>query len=624
MNYESIVIGGGHAGVEAAYVLSKKHKTLLITGKIDQISFLPCNPSIGGPAKGVVVREIDALGGLMGKTADLSQIQIKMLNTSKGPAVRSLRAQIDKIKYPKIVLSFLKQNSNLFFLEGLVKNLIIENNVVKGVRLQDNTVIYSKVVILTTGTYLSSKILIGKKVINKGPNNSPTIYDISYQLKKEYGFEIIRLKTGTPPRVKKNTIDYSQTIIQKGDDVLQTFTSPSIIKKLGIQKPCFLVYTNSQTHDLIRKNLTQSPMYSGYIQSKGPRYCPSIEDKIVRFCDKERHQVFIEPESLESEEMYLQGLSTCMPEEIQHQILKTIPALAKSEIVKYAYAIEYDAFNPNQLKYSLETKKIRNLFFAGQINGTSGYEEAACQGLMAGINASLRIENKDIFVLNRKESYIGVLIDDLINKGTYEPYRLLTSRAEFRLLLRHDNADLRLSHYAYKMGFIDKKKYKIVKNKKNIIDFLKEEIKKIIIFPTFQNLSFLHQYNSSNIRENISLYQLLKRTEINSNVLEFFLDKQYDKEILEQLVIQIKYENYILKAEKEAEKLIFLENKKIPHNINYENINNLSMEAKEKLVLVKPNNLGQASRILGINPSDISILNIYLIKFQNQIQKDKL
>ncbi|KAB8122131.1 MAG: tRNA uridine-5-carboxymethylaminomethyl(34) synthesis enzyme [Candidatus Phytoplasma cynodontis] len=616
MIYESIVVGGGHAGVEAAYTLSKKHKTLLITGNLKQIAILPCNPSIGGPAKGVVVREIDALGGLMGKAADLSQIQIKMLNTSKGPAVRSLRAQIDKVKYPQVVLEFLKKNSNLFFLESLVKDLIIEKNIVKGVRLQNNSVIYSQTVIITAGTYLSSQILIGKKKINQGPNNSPTTYGISYQLSKKYGFEIIRLKTGTPPRVKKNTIDYSKTKIQKGDDFLQTFSSPSIIKEIGIQKPCFLVYTNSETHKIIKENLDKSPMYSGYIKSKGPRYCPSIEDKIVRFCDKERHQIFIEPESLELEEMYLQGLSTSFPEEIQHQILKTIPALEKAKIVKYAYAIEYDAFNPNQLKYNLETKKIKNLFLAGQINGTSGYEEAACQGLMAGINASLRIQKKDIFVLNRKESYIGVLIDDLINKGTSEPYRLLTSRAEFRLLLRHDNADLRLTHYAYNMGLIEKKIYEEVEIKRNTISFLKDKIKKIVISPNKQNLDFLKKYNSSLIKENIFLYQLLKRNEIDTNALIFFLDKKYNQDILEQLMIQIKYENYILKAEKEADKLIFLEKKIIPNNINYDEIHNLSMEAKEKLNLIKPNNLGQASRILGINPSDISIINIYLKRYQ--------
>ncbi|KXT29454.1 tRNA uridine 5-carboxymethylaminomethyl modification enzyme GidA [Candidatus Phytoplasma oryzae] len=615
MIYDSIIVGGGHAGVEAAFILSKNHKTLLITGKLEQIAFLPCNPSIGGPAKGVVVREIEALGGLMGKATDLSQIQIKMLNTSKGPAVRSLRAQIDKIEYPKIILKFLKKRSNLFFLEGLVKNLIIEKNIVKGVKLINNTYVYSKTVILTTGTYLSSQILIGKKRINLGPNNSPTVYDISHQLKEKYGFEIIRLKTGTPPRVKKNTIDYSQTKIQEGDKFLQTFSSPSIIKKLGIQQPCFLVHTNQYTHELIKKNLDKSPMYNGNIKSKGPRYCPSIEDKVVRFCNKERHQIFIEPESLQSEEMYLQGLSTSMPEEVQHEILKTIPALKKAKITKYAYAIEYDAFNPNQLKYNLETKKIKNLFFAGQINGTSGYEEAACQGLMAGINASLSIQQKDMFVLSRKEAYIGVLIDDLINKGAQEPYRLLTSRAEFRLLLRHDNADLRLTHYSYNMGLIEKDIYDKVEEKRKIINFLKEKLKKVIILPNEKNLSFLKKNNSSLIKESINLYQLLKRTEINMNALNFFLNQKYETEILEQLIIQIKYEDYILKAEKEAEKLIFLEKKIIPNNINYADINNLSMEAKEKLNLIKPNNLGQASRILGISPSDISILNIYLKRY---------
>ncbi|TVY12152.1 tRNA uridine-5-carboxymethylaminomethyl(34) synthesis enzyme MnmG [Candidatus Phytoplasma pini] len=616
MFYEGIVIGGGHAGVEAAWSLSKKHKTLLVTGNLLQIALLPCNPSIGGPAKGVVVREIDALGGIMGKAADLSQIQMKMLNTSKGPAVRSLRAQIDKQKYPKIVLEMLKKSKNLDLLESLVNNFIIEDKQIKGIQLKDGTIIYSKVVILTAGTYLSSNILIGNKKIKSGPNNAPTTYNISYQL-KEHNFNIIRLKTGTPPRIKKNTIDYSKTKIQFGDNILQTFSSPSVIEELGIQEPCFLTHTNKKTHQLIRQNLKKSSMYGGYAEGTGPRYCPSIEDKVIRFCHKEQHQIFIEPESLESDEMYIQGLSTSMPEEIQEKILKTIPALENSEITKYAYAIEYDAFNPIQLNYSLETKKIKNLFFAGQINGTSGYEEAACQGLMAGINASLRLQNKDIFVLKRNEAYIGVLIDDLITKGTKEPYRLLTSRAEFRLLLRHDNADLRLSHYGYQMGLVDKDIYLKVENKRLQIELLKEYLRKKIISPDKENLNYLMKYNSL-IKEKSSLYKLLKRTEININIIEFFLDKKYSLDVLEQTEVQVKYEDYILKAQKETKKILFLENKIIPSDVDYSVIKNLSKEAKEKLMLIKPKNLGQASRISGVNPSDISMIHIYLQRYQKQ------
>ncbi|MDV3166846.1 MAG: tRNA uridine-5-carboxymethylaminomethyl(34) synthesis enzyme MnmG [Vigna little leaf phytoplasma] len=615
MIYEGIVIGGGHAGVEAAWSLAKKHKTLLITGNLSQIAAMHCNPSIGGPAKGVVVREIDALGGLMGKVADLSQIQIKMLNTSKGPAVRSLRAQIDKIKYPKIVFKMLKELPNLTLLEGLVNRLIIENEEVKGVQLCGDINIYGRVVILTTGTFLSSQILIGKKRYHLGPNNSPTTYNISNQL-KSYGFQIIRLKTGTPPRIKKDTIDYSKTKIQLGDNFLQTFSSPPIIDQLGPQEPCFLLHTNAQTHQIIRQNLKKSAMYGGYIEGTGPRYCPSIEDKIIRFCDKEQHQLFIEPESLELDEMYLQGLSTSMPEEVQHQILETIPALQKAKITKYAYAIEYDAFNPNQLDYNLETKKIKNLFFAGQINGTSGYEEAACQGLMAGINASLKLQNKEKLVLSRKDAYIGVLIDDLINKGTKEPYRLLTSRAEFRLLLRHDNADLRLTHYGYQVGLISKEVYRKVEFKKKYINFLKEQLRKTIISSKQQDLSYFVQ-NNLVIKEKISLYQLLKKTEIDVRMLEFFYGHEYEKSVLEQVEIQIKYENYITKAEQEIKKILNLENKKIPSNIDYFNINNISKEAKEKLNLIRPFNLGQASRILGVNPVDIALLNIYLKKIEN-------
>ncbi|MDO8063979.1 tRNA uridine-5-carboxymethylaminomethyl(34) synthesis enzyme MnmG [Candidatus Phytoplasma bonamiae] len=612
--YQSIVVGGGHAGVEAALALAKQsHKTLLITGNLQQIASLPCNPSIGGPAKGVVVREIDALGGIMGKAADICQIQMKMLNTSKGPAVRSLRAQIDKIKYPQFILQTLKKTSNLTLIEDLVENLIIQENdsCVKGVKLISGKIIYSDIVILTTGTYLTSKVLIGSKIINSGPNKSPTTYGISEQLKK-FGMEVIRLKTGTPPRVHKDTIDYSKTIEQAGDKVFQTFSSPSVINDLGVQKLCFLTHTNDDTHQLIRKHLHKSAMYSGYIYSSGPRYCPSIEDKIVRFCDKNRHQLFIEPESLLSDEMYLQGLSMSMPCEVQEEILKTIPAFAKAKILKYAYAIEYDAFNPNQLFHTLESKKIKNLFLAGQINGTSGYEEAACQGLIAGINSALKIQNKPPFILKRNEAYIGVLIDDLINKGTYEPYRLLTSRAEFRLLLRHDNADLRLMPYGFKFGLVDEKTFDWLKKKQIQIDSLKERLSNFYL-----DIDDFRKLNINFGSRRMSLYQLLKRSDLNEDVLYKLFSHQYSVDILEQVGIQIKYEDYILKSEKEVKKNSYLEEKIIPSNIDYRIINNLSQEAKEKLTKIKPFNIAQASRISGVNPVDINILLIYLQKYSN-------
>ncbi|MGL9687299.1 MAG: tRNA uridine-5-carboxymethylaminomethyl(34) synthesis enzyme MnmG [Candidatus Phytoplasma sp. TWB_XP] len=612
MIYDSIVIGAGHAGVEAALILAKKHNTLLITGSLKQVASLPCNPSIGGPAKGVVVREIDALGGVMAKAADLAQIQIKMLNSSKGPAVRALRAQIDKLEYPQIILEILQNTPNLTLLEGLVNNLVIQNNQVRGVYLIDGTKINAKTVIITTGTYLASQILIGDTKKASGPNGVPTTYGISTQL-KELGFEVIRLKTGTPPRVKKDSIDYSQTKIQMGDNLEQIFSFVPQTNQRP-QEPCFLTHTNQTTHQVIQKHLNQSAMYGGYVEGTGPRYCPSIEDKVVRFCDKNSHQIFIEPESLSLDEMYLQGLSTSMPQHVQHEILKTIPGLQNAQITKYAYAIEYDAFNPNQLKHSLETKKIQNLFLAGQMNGTSGYEEAACQGLMAGINASLKLQNKPPFVLKRNEAYIGVLIDDLITKGAKEPYRLLTSRAEFRLLLRHDNADLRLKDYGYQLGLIDEKDYNNFQNKKSKINLLLEKSKNYEISVNSDNLSYLKQQNSASIGEKTTLAQLLKRPELNFCTLQHFLQEKADKTIYEQAEIQIKYEGYIAKAQKEAQKLARLEQKKIPSKINYADIKNLSKEAQEKLDLIKPQTLGQATRILGVNQVDISILLVYLEK----------
>jgi len=457
--YDVIVVGGGHAGIEACLSTAKMElNTILVTGNLNKVASLPCNPSVGGPAKGIVVREIDALGGQMAKSADKGQIQIKMLNASKGPAVRALRAQLDKIKYPKIMLEVLQNTNHLDLKEALVNQLIVEGDSVKGVLLEDGTKIFSKIVIITTGTYLNSNILIGKEKTLSGPHGEPTTFGISKQL-KDLGFDVVRLKTGTPPRIDKHTVDFSKMTVQPGDDQEHTFSFDNIYYNENPKENCYLTHTHPNTHELINLNLGLSAMYSGIVEGTGPRYCPSIEDKIVRFSDKERHQIFIEPESIELDELYVQGMSTSLPRDIQEKMIKTIPGLENAKIVRYAYAIEYDAINPIQLYPTLETKKIKNLYCAGQINGTSGYEEAACQGLIAGINAGLKLKNKEPLILRRNEAYIGVLIDDLVTKGTLEPYRLLTSRAEHRLLLRHDNAELRLREYGYLVGLVSDSDY---------------------------------------------------------------------------------------------------------------------------------------------------------------------
>ena len=599
MNYEVIVVGGGHAGCEAALACAKKgHKTLLVTGNINNIATLPCNPSIGGSAKGIVVREIDALGGVMGKVADKTQIQMKMLNSAKGPAVRSLRSQTDKIIYPKEMLEVLKKQENLELKEAMVEDLIVENEKVYGIVLADNTKIKSEIVILTTGTYLKSDILVGNVRTSSGPAGEKPSLHLSDNLKK-YGFEILRLKTGTPQRIKKSTIDFSKTKIENGDEELLCFSfddKPNY--NIEDQVPCHLIYTTPQTHKIIRDNLNKASMYGGLddITGIGPRYCPSIEDKIVRFADKEKHQLFLEPESRYCDEIYLQGFSTIMPHDVQELMVHTLPGLENATILKYAYAIEYDAIYPTQLKPSLETKVIENLFTAGQINGTSGYEEAAGQGLIAGINASLKLEGKEPLILKRNESYIGVMIDDLITKGTDEPYRLLTSRAEYRLLLRHDNADLRLREYGYKVGLIEELKYKRLLEKKNQIESLIDELKRL----------YIKEYNCN-------AHLLLKRPEIKIKDIKKYLSYN-DEEILEQVEINIKYEGYINKTIKEAEKMIKNEEKIIPSDIDYDKIPNLATEARQKLKEVRPLSIGQAIRISGVNPSDISILTIYLRK----------
>ncbi len=613
MEYEVIVVGGGHAGCEAALACARKnHKTLLVTGRINNIATMPCNPSIGGSAKGIVVREIDALGGAMGKIADQSLLQIKMLNYAKGPAVRALRAQADKITYPQQMLKLLNETPNLTLKEAIIEDLIIEDGKVVGVVTETCEKISSKAVILTTGTYLKSDILIGDTRTRQGPHGEKPSNFLSDNLKK-YGFKIIRLKTGTPQRIAKDSIDFSKTQIENGDSVYHTFSFDNKPHyKIEDQIPCHLIYTTPLTHKIILDNLNKSSMYGGLddITGIGPRYCPSIEDKIVRFKDKERHQLFLEPESLYYDDIYLQGFSTSMPKDIQEQMVHSLPGLEHAVINKYAYAIEYDAIYPTQIKRTLETKIIENLYTAGQINGTSGYEEAACQGLMAGINASLKLENKKPLILKRNEAYIGVLIDDLVTKGVRDPYRLLTSRAEYRLLLRHDNADLRLREYGYQVGLIDEKRHNKLLDKIRKIKELKDKLISVKITPTSNGL--LVKLGSTPLKDGVSLYDLLRRPEITLSKMNYTFD--YDDDIIEQVELNIKYEGYIKKAEKEAQKLINLENKKIPDDIDYNKITNLASEARQKLNEIRPTSIGQAIRISGVNPADISILSVYLKK----------
>ncbi len=613
--YDIIVVGGGHAGCEAAYAASKlKMKTLLVTANIKNIADMPCNPSIGGSAKGIVVREIDALGGIMGKIADKTHLQIKMLNAKKGPAVRSLRAQADKHLYPKKMLETLQNQEYLEIKEAMVENLVVEDKQAKGVILDNNETIKAKAVILTTGTYLKAQILVGDSKKASGPHGEKECQNLSTHL-QELGFEIQRLKTGTPPRIDKNSVNLNVLQEEKGDQEYLTFSFDNPPQyDIAKQESCYLVYTNAQTHEIIKENLTKSSMYGGYVEGVGPRYCPSIEDKIVRFKDKERHQLFFEPETKENDEWYLQGFSTSMPIDIQEKMVHSLKGFEHAKINKYAYAIEYDAINPLQLKASLETKVINNLFTAGQINGTSGYEEAAAQGLMAGINAALKLQNKEPLILKRNEAYIGVLIDDLVTKGTKEPYRLLTSRAEYRLLLRGDNADLRLREYGYQVGLISDKQYQKLQTKK-------ENIQKLINLLETSNLK-LNEKNKEIFKENnleipsssLKFSNLLKRPAITLKFLENFIDLDFEPEVKEQVEIAIKYEGYIKKMTKEVEKLINLESKQIPSDLDYDKVGNIATEAREKLKKVMPTTIAQATRISGVNPADIAVLSVYLKK----------
>lgn len=619
MKYDLIVVGGGHAGCEASHIGAVLGlNTALVTGNINNIGDMPCNPSIGGTSKGVIVREIDALGGIMGKVADRSHFQIKMLNNGKGPAVRSLRAQADKKVYPRVMLETLQNTKNLSIIEGMVEDLIVIDNKVHGVILADGTKIEADAVILTTGTYLKGNILIGSENTPGGPHGEARSNFLSDKL-KEYGLKIQRLKTGTPQRIKKDSIDFSKMHEETGDNKYYTFSfdNPPFYK-INEQQKCYLLYTNSKTHEIIRENLDKSAMYGGYVTGIGPRYCPSIEDKIVRFADKPRHQLFLEPESMYYDEWYLQGFSTSMPRDVQEQMVHSLEGLEHAVISKYAYAIEYDAIDPLQMKPSLENKVIENLFTAGQINGTSGYEEAAGQGLIAGINAHHKLKGIEPLILKRNEAYIGVLIDDLVTKGTAEPYRMLTSRAEFRLILRHDNADLRLRKIGYENGTIDEERYQKLLDKEKKLQEAIETLKNNNIRLNEETKNIFKEKNIELPSYSVSYYLLLKRPEITIDFIKELLKLDYEEEILEEVEIEVKYEGYIAKAYKEAERMLKMEEKMIPEDINYDDILNLASEARQKLKQVRPASLGQAARISGVNPSDLGVLQVYLKKKYNK------
>ncbi|WP_102273356.1 tRNA uridine-5-carboxymethylaminomethyl(34) synthesis enzyme MnmG [Cytobacillus massiliigabonensis] len=612
-NYDVIVVGAGHAGCEAGLASARLGaKTLVVTINLDMIAFMPCNPSVGGPAKGIVVREIDALGGEMGKVIDKTHIQMRMLNTGKGPAVRALRAQADKFMYQHEMKKILEEEENLTLIQGMVEKLIVEDGVCKGVVTQTGAVYTSKTVIITTGTFLRGEIILGELKYSSGPNNQQPSIKLSEHL-QELGFDLVRFKTGTPPRVNSHTIDYSKTEIQPGDETPRAF-SYETTKYITDQLPCWLTYTSEETHQIINSNLHRSPMYSGMIQGKGPRYCPSIEDKVVRFNDKPRHQIFLEPEGRNTQEVYVQGLSTSLPEEVQHRLIRSVPGLENAQMMRAGYAIEYDAIVPTQLWPTLETKQVKNLFTAGQINGTSGYEEAAGQGLMAGINAGLKALGKEEVILSRSDAYIGVMIDDLITKGTSEPYRLLTSRAEYRLLLRHDNADLRLTELGYSIGLIREERYQKFLAKKQSIEGEIKRLQKTIIKPTAEVQELIHSLGGSELKDGIRASDLLKRPEMTYEHIQRLVPSEelLDPDVEEQAEIQIKYEGYIEKSLQQVERLKKMEDKKIPENIDYDAINGLATEAKHNLKEVQPLSIAQASRISGVNPADISILLIYI------------
>ncbi|EKP9928340.1 tRNA uridine-5-carboxymethylaminomethyl(34) synthesis enzyme MnmG [Listeria monocytogenes] len=611
--FDVIVVGAGHAGVEAGLASGRMGaKTLMLTINLDMVAFMPCNPSVGGPAKGVVVREIDALGGEMGRNTDKTYIQMRMLNTGKGPAVRALRAQADKWDYQHEMKHTIEKEENITLRQGLVDRLVIEDGVCKGVITNSGAIYYAKTVVITTGTFSRGEIIVGELRYSSGPNNQQPSVKLSEHL-EELGFELRRFKTGTPPRVKSSTIDYSKTEEQPGDDHPRAFSFDTVEMLLD-QLPCWLTYTNETTHEIIQANLHRSPMFTATKKGTGARYCPSIEDKIVRFSDKPRHQIFLEPEGKNTEEVYVQGLSTSLPEEVQREMLRTIPGLENVEMMRVGYAIEYDAVMPDQLWPSLETKLVEGLFTAGQINGTSGYEEAAGQGLMAGINVARKVFEKEPVILGRDQAYIGVLIDDLVTKGTEEPYRLLTSRAEYRLLLRHDNADLRLTEIGHEIGLISDERYERFLAKQSAIEAEKERLQKTRIKPTAEVQAMLKEIGSGELKDGILAADLLRRPEITYDKIAQIVSREtfVTDEIAEQVEIQIKYEGYIQKSNLQVEKMKRMEDKKIPENIDYDAISGLATEALEKLKKIEPLSIAQASRISGVNPADISILLVYI------------
>ena len=613
--YDVIVVGAGHAGSEAALAAARMgSKTMLITINLDMVAYMPCNPSIGGPAKGVVVREIDALGGEMGRNIDKTYVQMRMLNTSKGPAVRALRAQADKFMYANEMKKTIEQQENLDLKQGIAEELVIEDGTVQGIITNTGAIYRAGAVILTAGTSSRGEIIIGELKYSSGPNNSQPSIKLSENL-LEHGFELNRFKTGTPPRVNASTIDYSVTSEQPGDEEANHFSYETPNEAyLKDQLSCFLTYTNEKTHEIIQNNLHRAPMFTGIVEGVGARYCPSIEDKIVRFSDKPRHQLFLEPEGRNTEEVYVQGLSTSLPEDVQEEIIHSIVGLENARMMRTGYAIEYDVVTPYQLRPSLETKKINNLFTAGQMNGTSGYEEAAGQGIMAGINAALKVQGKEPLVLKRSEGYIGVMIDDLVTKGTNEPYRLLTSRAEYRLLLRHDNADLRLTQMGYDVGLVTNERYDNFLIKKAQIEGEIERLSHIRLKPTEEIQRFLTEKGHAPLRDGILAIDFLRRPEISYTELMQFAgnDVELPEDVQEQVSIQVKYEGYIAKAASKVDKQKRMENKRIPENIDYRAINGLANEAKEKLIKIQPETIAQASRISGVNPADISILMVYV------------
>lgn len=613
--YDVLVVGAGHAGIEAAAAAARKNKkTMLVTGNLDFAGSMPCNPSIGGPAKGIVVREIDALGGLMPKAADQTALQVKMLNTSKGPGVWSLRVQSDKEAYKRWMKNALKHMEHLDLLESQAARLLVEDGKAIGIECTDGTRILSRTVILTTGTYMSGTILKGHTAVEGGPDQQPTLTSLSQSL-RDVGLPTFRLKTGTPPRIVRDTIDFSKAEVQKGSEEFYSFSTESTSEEMiskSDELDCYMIHTTPKTHEIIRNHLQDSAMYSGLVKGVGPRYCPSIEDKLVRFADKERHQLFLEPETLDYDTIYVQGFSTSMPEDVQELMVHSLPGLEHAKILKYAYAIEYDAIDPLTMKPSLESKIVENLFTAGQINGTSGYEEAAGQGLMAGVNAALKTEGKDPLILGRDEAYIGVMIDDLSTKGTSEPYRLLTSRAEFRLLLRHDNADLRLMKKGHEAGLIDEARYQKFLNKVEQIEQWTKRIEdvKVSIHDDLVQ-EYLVSLGYEPLTRSLNLSELIKRPKISLYHVAELLGLSMDKEIADEIEIEARYAGYIEKSKKDAERMRKLESRRLSYDLDYLNMDNLALEARQKLDKIRPQTLGQASRISGINPADIAVLSMY-------------